>query len=146
MAINPTPKTQNLMEPVVTLKSRIVQVREVERGGTVGYGATWSAKRQARIAIVATGYGDGYPRAAGGAKSQAHAIIANRRCPMVGRISMDLMAFDATELPDELVKRGDFATLIGQGIGLDDVARWSDTIGYEILTAIRHRHRRIWKR
>ena len=144
--INPTPATQNLMEPVVTLRARIVQVREVERGATVGYGAAWTAKRSTRIAIVAAGYGDGYPRAAGAVKSRAQAIISGRRCPVVGRVSMDLTAFDASELPEHQVRRGDFATLIGDGITLDDLAGWSNTIGYEVLTAVGRRYRRVWKR
>jgi alanine racemase len=152
--VNPTPATQNLMEPVVTLKARVVQVRDVARGGTVGYGATWTAARAARLAIVSVGYGDGYLRAASGtkpsakseAKSEALARIANRRCGLVGRISMDLMAFDVTGLPDDLVRRGTHATLIGEGITVDDLAGWSGTIAYELLTGLGRRYRRVWKR
>jgi alanine racemase len=158
--VNPTPATQNLMEPVVSLKARIVQVRDVPRGETVGYGAIWTAARASRVAIVSVGYGDGYPRAASGvpgrvkgsikrrAKSGANAValIANRRCHMVGRISMDLMAFDVTGLPDDLVRRGTQATLIGDGITVDDVAGWSGTIAYEVLTGLGRRYRRVWKR
>jgi alanine racemase len=152
--VNPTPATQNLMEPVVTLKARIVQVRDVPRGATVGYGATWTAARAARLAIVSVGYGDGYLRAASGtkpnakseAKSEAMARIANRRCGLVGRISMDLMAFDVTGLPDDLVRRGTHATLIGDGITVDDLAGWSGTIAYEVLTGLGRRYRRVWKR
>jgi alanine racemase len=147
---NPTPSTQNLMEPVVTLKARIVQVRSVPRGETVGYAATWTASRPSRIAIVSVGYGDGYPRAAseprGSAKpvTRPGAVIAGRRCPMAGRISMDLMAFDVTALPEEQVRRGDDATLLGHGITVDDVAAWSGTIGYEVLTGLGRRYRREW--
>jgi alanine racemase len=160
--VNPTPATQNLMEPVVGLKARIVQVRDVPRGETVGYGATWTAARATRVAIVSVGYGDGYPRAASsvkggakggigagfksGAKSDAVALIANRRCARVGRISMDLMAFDVTGLPEALVRRGTHATLIGDGITVDDVAGWSGTIGYEVLTGLGRRYRLIWQR
>jgi alanine racemase len=143
--VNPTPALQNLMEPAVGLKARILQVREVQRGATVGYGATWTAGKGARIAIVSAGYADGYLRAAGAAKSGARAIMANRRCAMVGRISMDLMAFDVTGLPENLVRRGGFATLIGDGITVDDVAAWSGTIGYEVLTGLGRRCRRVWK-
>jgi alanine racemase len=147
---NPTPSTQNLMEPVVTLKARIVQVRSVLRGETVGYAATWTASRPSRIAIVSVGYGDGYPRAAsdprGSAKPVARpgAVIAGRRCPFAGRISMDLMAFDVTALPEDQVRRGDDATLMGHGITVDDVAAWSGTIGYEVLTGLGRRYRREW--
>jgi alanine racemase len=158
--VNPTPATLNLMEPVITLKARIVQVRGVPRGGTVGYGATWTASRASRVAIVSVGYGDGYPRAADGArmgpkgmsrlaeagtKSDAFAVIAGRRCPLAGRISMDLMAFDVSVLPEEDVRRGAHATLIGDDITVDDVASWSGTIGYEVLTSLGRRYRREWK-
>ena len=155
--VNPTPASRNLMVPVVNLKARIVQVRDVPRGGTVGYGATWTAARATRLALVSVGYGDGYPRAAsvarGGAKSgaksgfksDAFALIANQRCPLVGRISMDLMAFDVTGLPDNLLRRGAYATLIGDGITVDDLAAWSGTIGYEVLTALGRRYRRVWE-
>ena len=160
--VNPTPATPNLMDPVVSLKARIVQVRDVPRGETVGYGAIWTAGRASRVAVVSVGYGDGYPRAASGAtggvkrsfkrraksgaKSDAVALIANRRCPMVGRISMDLMAFDVTGLPDDLVRRGMHATLIGDGITVDDLAGWSGTLAYEVLTGLSRRYRRTWKR
>jgi len=148
--VNPTPATANLMEPVVTVTARVAQVRDVPRGGTVGYGATWTAARPSRIAIVSVGYGDGYPRGASdgprGAKSDAFAFIAGRRCPMVGRVSMDLMAFDVTRLPEGDARRGTHATLIGGGITVDDVAAWSGTIGYEVLTGLGRRYRREWKR
>jgi alanine racemase len=143
---NPTPATQSLMEPVVTLKARIVQVRDVPRGASVGYGATWTASRATRLAIVSVGYGDGYLRTASGGKSAAMARIANRRCAIVGRISMDLMAFDVTGLPEDLVRRGMYATLIGDGITVDDLAGWSGTIAYEVLTGLSRRYRRTWKR
>jgi alanine racemase len=158
--VNPTSAPLNLMEPVVTLKARIVQVRDVPRGETVGYGATWAASRTSRIAIVAVGYGDGYPRAADGTrtgakgnrtlaesgrKSDAFAIIGGQRCQMVGRISMDLMAFDVTRLPDEKLRRGAHAVLIGGDVTVDDVAAWSGTIGYEVLTGLGRRYRREWK-
>lgn len=148
--VNPTPSTPNLMEPVVTLKGRIVQVRAVPRGETVGYAATWTASRPSRIAVVSVGYGDGYPRAASeprdGAKPARRpgAVIAGRLCPMAGRISMDLMAFDVTALPEDLVRRGDDATLMDRSITVDDVAAWSGTIGYEVLTGLGRRYRREW--
>jgi alanine racemase len=144
--VNPTPTTQNLMEQAVGLKARIVQVRDVPRGASVGYGATWTASRRARIAIVAAGYAQGYLRIAGTAQSGTQAIIAHRRCPIVGRVSMDLMAFDVTGLSADLVRRGTVATLIGNGIATDDVARWCGTIGYEVLTGLGSRCRRVWMR
>ncbi len=98
--VNPTPGKPNPMLPVVTLQARIIQVRTVAKGETVGYGGIWTAKRMARIAIVAVGYADGYPRAASAADDSAggEAIVAGKRCPLAGRISMDLMAIDVSEL------------------------------------------------
>jgi alanine racemase len=81
-----------------------------------------------------------------GTKSDAFAVIAGQRCPLAGRISMDLMAFDVSVLPEEEVRRGAHATLIGDDITVDDVASWSGTIGYEVLTSLGRRYRREWKR
>jgi alanine racemase len=151
--INPTPSTQNLMEPVVTLKGRIAQIRHVERGATVGYGAAWTAPRASRIAIISVGYGDGYFRVAGtfppvkrGAPLAAEAVVANKRCPVVGRISMDLLALDITAVTEGAARRGDYATLIGDGIAVEEFAAWSGTIGYEVLTNLGHRYHRVWAR
>ncbi len=152
--VNPTPASPNLMEPVVTLRARIVQVRHIERGAPVGYGAAWTAPRASRIAIISVGYGDGYFRGAGSfptakkgsAPAAAQVVVANRRCPVVGRISMDLMALDISALTEGAARRGDFVTLIGDGITVDEVAGWSGTIGYEVLTSLGRRYRRVWTR
>ena len=143
---NPTPGRPNTMQPVIDLKARILQVRPVKRRDNVGYGATWTARRDSRIAIIAAGYGDGYLRTAGAAsdKPPGDVIIAGARCPIVGRISMDLMAVDVTDLPDGAARRGGFATLIGMSIGVDDVAARAGTIGYEVLTALGRRYHRVW--
>jgi alanine racemase len=134
--INPTPGRTNPMKSVVELSGRILQLRSIARDDTVGYGATWTAKRPSLIAIVALGYADGLMRAGSGTDERpgGSAIVAARRCPIVGRISMDLVCIDVTDLPDGAVHRGDFATLIGGEINIDDVAAAAGTIGYEILT------------
>ncbi|MEZ5786737.1 MAG: alanine racemase [Xanthobacteraceae bacterium] len=143
--VNPTPGAANPMHPVVELKGRIAQVRSVPRGDTVGYGATWTAGREARIAVVAVGYGDGHLGATAAlAGEQPMVIIAGKRCPVVGRISMDLIAVDVSKLPEKSVRRGDFATLIGDGLSVDDLGRFTDTIGYEVLTSLGRRHHRVW--
>jgi len=144
--VNPTPWQSNPMKPVVTLKGRILQVREVTKGDTVGYGATWTAPVDARIAVVSIGYADGLPRAAAGSETEPgiNAIVAGQRCPVAGRISMDLTAIDVTALPTDAVRRGDFATFIGDGITVDEVARHAGTIGYEILTSLGRRYRRVY--
>ena len=145
--VNPTPKRNNPMQSVVGLRGRIVVVRDVKRGETVGYNAGWTTKRDAQIAVVAVGYADGYLRAASAsdARSGAEAIIAGQRCPLAGRVSMDLLAVDVTDLPAGAVKRGDMATLIGDGVSVDDFAARADTIGYEVLTSLGRRYHRIYR-
>ena len=136
--VNPTPGRPNPMQSVVELTGRILQIRSVERDETVGYGATWTAKRASRIAVVALGYADGLMRAGSGTDDRpgGAAIIAGKRCPIVGRISMDLVCIDITDLPDGAVHRGDLATFIGADISVDEVAASAGTIGYEILTRL----------
>jgi alanine racemase len=144
--VNPTPEADSPMKPVVDVRARIVQVRSVERGETVGYGATWTTRRQTKLAIVAAGYADGYFRAAGGVDGvrSAEVIIDGKRCPIAGRISMDLMAIDVTDLPKP-PRRGDLATLIGDGITVDALSQHFGTIGYEVLTALGNRYARVYR-
>lgn len=136
--VNPIPGRPNPMKSVVELTGRILQLRTIARDDTIGYDATWTAKRPSRIAVVALGYADGLLRAGSGTDERAGgaAIVAGKRCPIVGRISMDLVSVDVTELADGTVHRGDQATLIGGAIGIDDVAASAGTIGYEILTRL----------
>jgi alanine racemase len=145
---NPTPGGANPMTPVIGLRARIVQVRTVARGETVGYGATWTAHRPARIAIVSVGYGDGYLRAASGpeAKAGAEMIIGGERCRIVGRISMDLLAVDVTTLPDNATRRGEWAILIGADLDVDALAAQCGTIGYELMCNLSRRYARVYKR
>jgi alanine racemase len=145
--VNPTPEADNPMQPVVDLKARIIQIRTVERGDTVGYGGTWTARRPTRLAIVATGYADGYFRAASANDGTrgAEVVVAGKRCPIAGRISMDLIAVDVTDLPANVVRRGHMATLIGEGITVDELAHHFGTIGYEVLTSLGRRYARVYK-
>ena len=137
------------MKPVVTLQGRILQVRHVEKGATVGYGATWTARRDSRIAVIAAGYADGVLRQAattdGNATAPREVIVAGKRCRITGRISMDLMAVDVTDVPVSEVRRDMMAVLIGQGLTLDDVAAQAGTISYEVLTSLGRRFHRVWK-
>src|SRR5581483_2173502 len=111
--VNPTPEADNPMQGVVELKARIIQIRNVERGETVGYGGTWTARRPTKLAIVAAGYADGYFRAASANDGTrgAEVVVAGKRCPVAGRISMDLMAVDITDLPPNAARRGHMVTL-----------------------------------
>jgi alanine racemase len=145
--VNPTPEADNPMRPVVELKARIVQIRNIERGETVGYGGTWTARRPTRLAIVSAGYADGYFRAASANDGTrgAEVVVAGKRCPVAGRISMDLMAVDVTDLPANAARRGHMATLLGEGITVDELAHHFGTIGYEVLTSLGSRYARLYK-
>src|SRR3982075_3288209 len=145
--VNPTPEADNPMQPVVELKARIVQMRNVERGESVGYGGTWTARRPTRIAIVSAGYADGYFRAASANDGTrgAEMVIAGKRCPIAGRVSMDLIAVDITDIEKNAARRGHMVTLIGEGITVDELAHHFGTIGYEVLTSLGRRFARVYK-
>jgi alanine racemase len=145
--VNPTPGKKNPMRPVVELKARIIQVRTINKGDTVGYGAAFTATRPSRIAIVAVGYADGFLRSAAAARGKpaAEVVVAGKRCPVAGRVSMDVLAVDVTDLSDGAVRRGDFATLIGGRLSVDDLAAGMGTIGYEVLTHLGRRYHRVYK-
>jgi alanine racemase len=145
--INPTPGRDNPMRPAVELQAHVVQVRTVPKGETIGYNALWTAKHATRVAVVTAGYADGYPRAASAtdAAPGAEAIVAGTRCPLAGRVSMDLLAIDISALPDHTVRRGDLVTLIGGGISVDELATAAGTIGYEVLTSLGSRYHRVYK-
>jgi alanine racemase len=145
--INPTPGRANPMRAVVELTARILQVRKLQQGETVGYGAAWTVRRTSRIAVVALGYADGLLRAAGGSdgKEGGAATIAGSRCPIAGQISMDLTCIDITDVPEGAVRRGDHATFIGEKITIDDIAASAGTIGYEVLTRLGQRCHLVYR-
>ena len=134
----------NPMRTVVTLEGRIMLVRMVPKGETVGYGAAQRCTRDSRIAILSIGYADGFHRGAGGtdAVPGARAAIEGRPVPLFGRISMDLLAIDVTDLPDGLGERGQWVELFGPRIPVDEVAARAGTIGYELLTGLGRRYAR----
>jgi alanine racemase len=137
--VNPTPGRENPMRPVVTLAARVLAVRDIPAGATVGYSATWTAARPTRIATVGIGYADGWHRAhsnAGAAFFDGHPV------PLVGRVSMDLTTFDVTDLP--AARPGSWLELLGPHRAVDDAARDAGTIGYEVLTALGRRYHRVY--
>src|SRR3954453_15662576 len=145
--VNPTPEADNPMQPVVDLKARILRLRTIDKGDTVGYGGTWTARRPTKLAIVSVGYADGYFRAGGSSDGTrgAEVIVSGKRCPIAGRISMDLIAVDVTDLEKNAARRGHTATLIGEGITVDELANHFGTIGYEVLTSLGPRYARLYK-
>jgi alanine racemase len=140
--INPTPTNPNRMAQVIRLKGRIVQVRDVDSGMTVGYGAAHRMERAGRIATVAVGYADGWLRSA---SHRGSAGIAGQRVPVIGRISMDLMTLDVTGIDPALACPGAFVDLIDETHGVDEIAATAGTIGYEILTSLGARYHRIYR-
>jgi alanine racemase len=128
------------VRPVVRLDARVIRVREAAAGESVGYGATVVLARPSLIAIVSTGYADGYPRRIGMAGGEA--AIGGRRVPLIGRVSMDVLAVDVTELGPGAVRAGDDVELIGPSIPLAEIADAAGTIDYEILTGLGRRFAR----
>jgi alanine racemase len=144
---NPILPHLNPMRPVAHVQGRIVQVREAATGATVGYGATWTARRPSRVAIVSIGYADGILRATSPdpGKEGARAIVSGHPCPFVGKVSMDLIAIDVTDVPHDRPRRGSWATLLGDEITVDDLAAHAGTVSYEILTSLGRRYRRVYR-
>ncbi len=138
--VNPVRNRSNPMEQVVVAEAKILQVRDVDRGTTVGYGATHRIERaHARLATVGIGYADGYLRSASG---RGLACLGNRLVRMVGRVSMDLIVIDVSDIPIEEARPGAWVELIGPHLPVDEVADRAGTIGYEILTSLGRRYPR----
>ncbi len=138
--INPT-DGKNPMQPVVTLSAPLLQIRELEQDETIGYGATYQAKRGTRIAIVAMGYADGWLRAL---SNKGFAYIAGHKVPIIGRISMDMLALDMTSVPENRLASHVRAEFINKEQTVDDVAAACGTIGYEVFTRIGERVKRVY--
>lgn len=129
----------NPMRPVVALEGKILQIRDVDLGMTVGYGATHQFKGRSRLAVIGVGYADGIFRSLG---NRGAVFVAGERAPIVGRISMDLMTADIGHLSLSACRVGDPVEIIGPHQSVDDLARDAGTIGYEILTALGNRYLR----
>lgn len=118
--------------PVATLTAPVIQVHSMKSGETVGYGASFTAERNSALATVSLGYGDGFPRAG---SNKGAAFLCGALCPILGRISMDLIVLDATDLK-ERPKIGDRAEFFGPNLSIDKAAEACGTIGYELLTGV----------
>ncbi|MET3105856.1 alanine racemase [Oxalobacteraceae bacterium GrIS 2.11] len=120
--------------PAMTLKSELIAIQAIEAGESIGYGSRFVAAKPMRIGIVACGYADGYPRHA---IDGTPVLVNDTRCAMVGRVSMDMLTVDVTDIPD--AKVGSSVTLWGRGLPIDEVAHCADTIGYELMCAVAQR-------
>lgn len=133
----------DVVEPVLALRAPITRLTSVAKGTAVGYGGTWRAPRESAIATVGIGYGDGVHRVR---SNRGFCLVRGIRAPVVGRISMDSLTLDVTGVPN--LACGDLATLIGadgdERISAEEVAAWSETISYEVLTSIGQRVERIY--
>lgn len=140
----------NPMRPAVCAEARILQIRHAPAGEYVSYGATHQLTRDKRLAIVGAGYADGWHRSLSGSgvalrgaiAPGGHGTVAGHKVPIVGRITMDLTTFDITDVPEGLVRTGDYISLFGDGISLDGAARAAGTIAYELLTSVGKRYER----
>jgi alanine racemase len=139
--ISPLPGQSNPMHEVVRLHGRILQVRQIDKGSTVGYGATHRVVGKARIATVGVGYADGFLRSL---SNRCSGYIGDQRVALVGRVSMDLTTFDVSGVPEQLAQPGGMIELIGPHRPVDALAAEAGTIGYEILTALGARYARIY--
>lgn len=133
----PHPNAEAL-QPVMTLCSSVISLREVAAGESVGYGASWTAPRRSTIATVTIGYGDGYPRIAA---NGTPVLVKGQRAPLAGRVSMDMITVDVTDLPG--VSIGDEVVLWGEGLPVGEVAAHASTIGYELTTRMPARTPRV---
>ena len=143
--INPTPGAANPMLPVIELKARIVQIRELAASASYnGAHAKNGAKRRTRLALVALGHADGYPRPAKDSSRILQVAIGGQRCPVAAAPSMDLLPIDVTDLDHSVARFGAMVTLIGDGVPIDELAAASGSTGREILSRLGHRFQRIY--
>ena len=126
----------SMLQPVMTWKTRVIGLRWIEAGNTVGYGATFTAKAGMRLALLPVGYADGFRREASSGVGDGWVMVAGKRAAVVGRVSMNLMTVDVTGLAVEV---GDEVLLLGEGVTAEDHAAWCGTIAYEILCGVRAR-------
>lgn len=138
--LNPTPYAENPMQSVIVLNAEILQIHAVKKGGTAGYNATYRFDNNANVAIVDIGYADGIFRSL---SNVGNLYWKGMKCPIRGRVSMDLTIVDLSNIPeDQMPRPGESLEVIGYNQSADDLARHAGTIGYEILTSLSRRYER----
>jgi alanine racemase len=140
--VNPSPGLPNPMRPTVRLRVKILQIRKIDRGESVGYGAAHLMDRPGLLATAAVGYADGWLRSL---SHRGCGWFAGTRLPLLGRVSMDLATFDVSAVDPNRLHPGAMIELIGDDYGVDDAATDAGTIGYEILTALGYRYHRNYR-
>ncbi|MEJ8475327.1 alanine racemase [Roseibium algae] len=137
----------NVMAPVAMVEARIMQVRFVPAGQTIGYGGAATAQRDLKVALVAAGYADGLLRRAGSSDDRPGGFgqIGRHKVPLIGRVSMDMIAVDVTDVPGDLASRGSFVEMLGPNVDAADLAAYADTIDYEYLTSLGQRYHRRYQ-
>jgi len=136
----------NPMTPVVKLEVPVLQVREGKTGENVGYGASYTLDRDSQIATLALGYADGFFRSLSGTNTRpgGRVFIGGKLLPVIGRVSMDLISVDVTDLYGKVPKPGDMVEILGKNLTVDDQADLAGTIGYEVLTSLKGRYKRSY--
>ena len=140
--VNPCPERPNPLRQVVRLSAKILQIRQIDSGGSVGYGAAHVMQTPGRVATAAVGYADGWPRSL---SQRGCGHIAGVRVPLIGRVSMDLVTFDVSAVDPALARPGMTIELLGDDYRVDDAAADAGTIGYEILCNLGQRYHRIYR-
>lgn len=129
-----THEVEKVLKPAMDFKSKIISLRDISAGESVGYGQNWTAKKQTRIATVTVGYADGYPR---NAENGTPTLVHGKRCPLVGRVSMDMITIDVTDIHHATI--GDEVLLWGKELPVNEIAKYSNSIGWELLSRITSR-------
>jgi alanine racemase len=136
-------RTDLSLIPVMSLRSRVVNLRDIPAGNSISYERGYFTKRDSRIAVITAGYGDGYPYSL---KNRGQAIVKGRRAPIVGNVCMDLTMLDVTDIPGVTI--GDPVTLLGSAEGdtitANELAAWAETIPYEITCRVSPRVPRVY--
>ncbi|MBU2233019.1 MAG: alanine racemase [Alphaproteobacteria bacterium] len=129
------------LKPVVSVYGRVVQIRSISRGAMVGYGWTFRARRDMRVATIAVGYADGFLRFA---SNRSAVWLGDHRLGVVGRVSMDSLTVDATDVPPDSIRTGSYVEIVGPHQSAEELAKDAGTINYEILTSLGSRYRRVY--
>jgi alanine racemase len=126
------------LQPAMSFESRLIAVKTVKRGATVGYGSDWRAPRDTVVGVIAAGYGDGYPRHL---ETGTPVLVNGRRVSLIGRVSMDMINVDLTDVP--VVNAGDRVVLWGKHLPIEEISARAETIPWELMCGLSQRVERV---